>query len=122
MNERRPYVDCCAVPSLETLRRFISNETCLVAIRRCRGCGTHWFYHLCENLSELDCIDDLDEQDAYDRCIWYVRLSDDEATRLMQAECVPEPTLFADRQGFLMDANGMIPINGIPDFLCNTQS
>ena len=114
----RPYLDCCAAPSLETLHRFISTETCLVAIRRCRGCGTPWFYHLCETLCELDCIDEDDERDAYDRCIWYVRLSDEEASRLMQSDQAPAPVLFADRPGFLIDANGMNPIQGIPDFVC----
>lgn len=96
---------------------FHAADTIMVAIRRCRACGVHWFYFLREDLCELDQIPDNVESDSYDRNIWYVRLEDAEAESLIKEGKVPDPALFDGRSGFLMDATGMHPVTGIPDFV-----
>jgi len=103
------YLDCCKEPSLETVKSFLSAECDMAAIRRCRTCGCHWYYRLREHA--------FSNADTYDRSIWYVRLTPEETDTLIQAAAAPEPSLFADRPGFLMDADGMNSIQGVPEFL-----
>lgn len=117
MKRNGPYLDCCDAPQLETVKTFFATETQMAAIRRCRNCKSHWFYQLREILRELDRIPDEDEQDAYDRNIWYVRLTPAEADDIARLPEAPDPDRFADRPGFLMDANGMNRIQGTPAFL-----
>ncbi|MBN2131661.1 MAG: hypothetical protein JW741_19335 [Sedimentisphaerales bacterium] len=108
MKDGMQYLDCCKHPKLETVKCFLSTETELVAIRCCRGCGTHWFYRL----HEYECI-----TDGYDRNIWYVRLTPEEVNILMKSDAAPPPDRFADHPGFLMNEDGMNRIQGIPYFL-----
>ena len=117
MTKAAIYLDCCQAPVLETVKSFLSTECDMVAIRRCRKCGCHWFYRLKECITELDVTRDDASANEYDRQIWYVRLTPDEAETLMRSEDMPDPSIFAGRPCFVRDADGMKRSEGIPYFL-----
>ncbi len=117
MTQHTNYLDCCETPILETVKRFASTDTGMIAIRRCQNCRCQWFYCLEEDLRELGLFRGDSDPNKYDRQIWYVRLADDEAAALVEAEATPDPNLFAERSGFLMDADGMTRIVGVPKFM-----
>lgn len=100
------YLDCCEKPDLRTVKLFLSTENETVSIRRCRKCGCHWFFRLREYSIATD---------DYDRSKWYVRLTPEETEMFIKSETMPDPSLFADRPGFLRDADGMSMIRGVPD-------
>jgi hypothetical protein len=72
--QRRPVVDCCAKPSLETDRTLVSTSRRDLELRRCRACSAWWLVEH-EELAMNGNFDEL----LFDR---YAQVTDAEAARL----------------------------------------
>ena len=108
MKITEPFVDCCKQPVLDDVKTFLATDCESIAIRRCRNCQCHWYYHLKEYALLTD---------EYNRRVWCVRLIPDEAETFVKAAQSPAASLFANRAGIVRDEDGIRKVQGVPEFI-----
>ncbi len=101
------YLNCCASPSLATVRALYESCHDDELLRRCTGCGAYWFYRFHEDISFSGGEDRI--------TVWYSPLTPDEAERIRQPGGRPDLAFLLGRPSLVSDEHGVRWVAGQPD-------
>lgn len=103
------YLDCCARPSLQSLRIVYESSHDLESLSQCTSCEGYWFYRFHEYVNWHGGEDDMTS--------WFTALTKEEGERLFHAA---EPrredlSYLATRASWIDDTDGVRQVRGAPD-------
>ncbi len=100
------YLDCCAMPTVVTIKQVYEATHDCEALCQCQNCGTYWFYRFHEYVNFSGGDDDL--------TVWYSLLTPEQGRLILDSADRPDLSFLSERPSFMKDDSGVQRVHGQP--------
>ena len=100
------YLDCCATPTVVTIKQVYEASHDSEALCQCQNCGAYWFWRFHEYINFSGGDDDL--------TVWYSLLTPEQGRLILDSPERPDLSFLSERPSFVKGDGGVQRVTGQP--------